>query len=208
MIGGRRGGLLAAAGIALALLVSACSTGGVTVNNLNSGSQDLAPVQGGTVSTSALPPLGPNGEVQGPNAANVPTGTVGTVPGTPDPFGGDTASTDGSFETLQPVGALPNSRDLSGGLTVEKLLGGWTIVSGDIQCKLNLTQTAKAGTDRYRASAPACGLAAMAAVASWQLSGNQVQLYAESGAAIATLILSGNRLIGTIQGGQGISMVG
>jgi hypothetical protein len=133
---------------------------------------------------------------------------VGTAPTTPDPLGTDTASTDGSFETLQPVGALPNSRDLSGGLTVEKLLGGWTIVSGDVQCKLNLTQTAKAGTNRYRASAPACALPAVAGVASWQLSGSQVQLYGENGTAIATLILSGNRLIGTIQGGQGISMVG
>ena len=44
------------------------------------------------------------------------------------------------------TGALPNSagRDLSGGLTIEKLLGRWTVVSGADQCPINLTQTQRA----------------------------------------------------------------
>ena len=120
------------------------------------------------------------------------------------------ASTDDSFVTLDAVGAVPNTpgRDLSGGLTIEKLLGGWTIVSGAEQCKLNLTYTAKTGTSRYRASTPGCGLAGLKVVASWQLVGTQVQLFDEAGDIIASLILSGNRFIGTLAGGQGISMVG
>ena len=78
-----------------------------------------------------------------------------------------TASADGSFVTLNSVGAVPNApgRDLSGGLTVEKLLGGWTIVSGADQCQLNLTQTSKTGTRRYRASTPGCGLQGLKVVA-------------------------------------------
>jgi hypothetical protein len=35
-----------------------------------------------------------------------------------------------------------------------------------------------------------------------------VQLFDENGDMIAALILSGNRFIGTLAGGQGISMVG
>ena len=94
------------------------------------------------------------------------------------------------------------------GLTIEKLLGGWTVVAGADQCKLNLTYTAKTGTSRYRASTPGCTLQGLNVVASWQLVGTQVQLFDENGDIIASLILSGNHFIGTLAGGQGISMVG
>jgi hypothetical protein len=192
--------------VLVALTLGGCASTGVSVTNV--GDEQLAPVQTGTVSTTALPPIGPNGEVQGPitdpNAAQM--GDPLTAPS--DEF--QTANADGSFDTLEPVGALPNSsgRDLSGGLTVEKLLGRWTIVSGADQCQLNLTQTTKAGTSRYRASAPACTLKGLAIVASWTLAGSQVQLYDENGDMIAALILSGNRFIGSLSGGQGLSMVG
>ena len=149
---------------------------------------------------SGQPVLGGNQPV--PGAAGDP------VLGSTDPV--LTASTNDSFVTLDSVGAVPNApgRDLSGGLTIEKLLGGWTIVSGAEQCKLNLTYTSKAGTSRYRASTPGCQLQGLRVVASWQLAGSQVQLFDENGDMIAALILSGNRFIGTLAGGQGISMVG
>lgn len=186
--------------IATALLLSACATGGVTVNNAGQ-TEQLAPVQGGAVSTTALPPIGPNGEVAGP----APLGGTQTADA-----GGAPLATDGSAGGSFGVGAAPNSsgRDLTGGLTVEKLLGRWTVVSGADQCQLNLTQTQKTGTGRFRASAPACGLAGMTAVASWSLAGTQVQLFDEGGTLIGALILSGNRFIGTLSGGTGISMVG
>ena len=176
------------AGIAASLLLTGCASTGITVNNAGQ-SEQLAPVQSGNVQTTSLPPIGPNGEVQGP------------APLTPD--------------ATQTADALPaantppaSARDLSGGLTVEKLLGRWTIVSGQAQCQLNLTQTQKTGTSRYRASAPACALAGLSNVASWTLAGTQVQLFNEGGMLIAAMILSGNRFIGTLSGGTGISMVG
>lgn len=192
-------------GVAAALALSGCASTGVTVNNAGQ-TEQLAPVATGNVSTAALPPIGPNGEVQG----NTPS------PLTPDGLpaagadGTQTANADGSFATIPAVGTLPNAagRDLSGGLTIEKLLGRWTVVSGPDQCQLNLTQTQKTGTGRYRASAPACPLAGLSAVASWTLAGTQVQLFDEGGNLIAALILSGNRFIGTLSGGTGISMVG
>jgi Protease inhibitor Inh len=178
--------------------------------------EQLTPIESSTVASSALPPIGQDGNVQ-----------VAATPGQPQPLQPGqinpnltgqpqldtpttTASTDGSFVTLDSVGAVPNvpGRDLSGGLTEAKLLGGWTVVSGATQCRLNLTQTTKTGTSRYRASTPGCQLPQLAQVSSWQLAGTQVQLFDDSGTMIAALILSGQRFIGTLSGGQGISMVG
>ena len=190
-----------------ALLVGGCASTGIETRSIAEAEQ-LAPVETGTVSTEALPPIGPNGEVQGP----APLDQTGMTPAQPGLTDGTqvAAVDDGSINAVPAVGALPNSsgRDLSGGLTVEKLLGRWTVVSGADQCQLNLTQTAKSGTGRYRASAPACGLAGLTVVSSWQLAGSQVQLFDENGDIIAALILSGNRFIVTLSGGQGISMVG
>lgn len=151
------------------------------------GPSSLPPV-GGQTGPSSLPPMG---DPLAPPATGV-------------------ASADPSFVTLDSVGSMPNTsgRDLTGGLTVAKLLGGWTIVSGADQCRLNLTQTTKSGTSRFRASTPGCSMAGLKVVASWQLAGNQVQLFDENGDIVAQLMLSGNRFIGVLSGGQGISMVG
>ena len=52
--------------LGLGLLLSACASTNVQV--ANAGTEQLAPVQSGSVQTSALPPIGPNGEVQGATA--------------------------------------------------------------------------------------------------------------------------------------------
>jgi hypothetical protein len=129
---------------------------------------------------------------------------------TGQPVLGGNQNANGDFVSFDAVGSVPDApgRDLTGGLTVQKLLGGWTIVAGADQCKLNLTQTNKTGTSRYRASTPGCVLRGLNVVASWQLAGSQVQLFDENNDMIAALILSGNRFIGTLAGGQAISMVG
>lgn len=208
-----RGARILVLGLAVSGLLAGCASSGISTRSV-ANAETLAPVDEGNVSTSALPPIGPNGEVQGPAPLEPDTMTPAQIAESDSQSGvsgGLTiANDDTSFDTLPPVGALPNSsgRDLTGGLTVEKLLGRWTVVSGADQCQLNLTQTAKTGTSRYRASAPACGLQGLSAVASWQLAGSQVQLFDDSGNIIAALILSGSRFIGTLSGGQGISMVG
>src|SRR5690554_6106482 len=171
MMNWKRSSVATTALTAMALLLSGCASSGVTTANLNQPEQ-LTPIQDAPVSSSNLPAIGQQGQVQ--------TTTLGgpTVPGQPEPsltgqpvLGGlqptpamgdplQPASNDGSFVTLDSVGAVPAApgRDLSGGLTIEKLLGGWTVISGPQQCKLNLTYTAKTGTSRYRASAPGCQL--------------------------------------------------
>ncbi len=116
----------------------------------------------------------------------------------------------GSFVSIEPAGVPANvqTRDLSGGLSVQKMLGTWTVVSGANQCRLNLTQTTKPGTDRSRASAPNCTISVLASVASWKLAGTQVQFFNDSGQLIGALLQSGNRFIGTLAGGQSVSMAG
>jgi hypothetical protein len=165
----------------------------------------LTPVQNSSVSQSSLPPVGGQ---QTPQTASADGQFDGqTVPGeTQNLFGDD----DGSFVSLDDMETNTNvaARDLSGPLTVLKLLGVWTVQSGDVTCRLNLTQSAKGSTGRYRASAPGCSVPAIAAVSSWQLAGKQIQLFNEAGQLVGALLQNGDRFVGTMVGGQGISMVG
>lgn len=178
---------------------SARSTYPQTVNSVN-------PVASSTVQSQSLPPIGAtDGSI---------TTTGGSFPAdSGDPaLIGQTASADGSFVSLNDVGAdttlTPGGRDLTSPLTVTKLLGAWDVVAGADRCRLNLTQTTKSGTKRYRASTPGCAIAPLARVSSWQLAGTQVQLYDDSGAIIGSLLLSGNRFLGTLAGGIAVSMAG
>ena len=214
-----RGGYAVAAVTLAALVLSGCSSTRMSARATQPA--QLQPLPSSTVAQGNLPPIGQDGSVTvaqpgmvNPNLTGQPTTTGPTM--TPAPLtptvgadpGLQTASNDGSFVTLDSVGSVPAEpgRDLSGGLTEGKLLGGWTVVSGPTQCRLNLTQTAKTGTSRYRASTPGCALPGLAAVSSWQLAGSQVQLFDENNNMVAALILSCNRFIGTLAGGQGISM--
>jgi hypothetical protein len=207
-----------------ALVLSGCASSRIATRNIGQPEQ-VQPLPSSQVASTNLPAIGqsgavtqqqmPNGQMQTaqigePAQPLNPALTGQPVLGGNQPDTIETASADGSFVTLDSVGTVPDApgRDLSGGLTIEKLLGGWTIVSGADQCKLNLTYTSKSGTSRYRASTPGCQLQGLKVVASWQLAGSQVQLFDENGDMIAALILSGNRFIGTLAGGQGISMVG
>jgi hypothetical protein len=221
----RRGSVSLAVLAGLALTLSGCASSGVSPSTAYA--ESITPIQNTPVASSNLPAIGANGQAMTPGQPtnlNAPaglnpslqasgaTGTMTPQPGVTDQFGNPltVASADSNFVSLDSVGSVPQTpgRDLSGGLTIEKLLGGWTIVSGAEQCKLNLTYTAKSGTSRYRASTPGCMLKGLNVVASWQLAGNQVQLFDENGDIVANLLLSGNRFIGTLAGGQGISMVG
>src|SRR5690349_2714923 len=108
------GKLLPTVMVVAALALSGCASTGVSVQNAE-GDQQVAAVQGGNVSTNALPPIGLNGEVQGP------TDTSGVAP--LQPGDGQVATADSNTAT----------RDLTGGLSIEKLLGRWTVVSGTDQ---------------------------------------------------------------------------
>ncbi len=223
-----RGAMPLAAVAVLAIVLAGCSGARSTQRTAMAQPEQLAPVQNSSVASTALPPIGSSGVTTGGIAQPAPiqanpalTGQPGqmspALTGQPAPIQqnmGDpalqSANAGGTFVTLDAVGNVPQTpgRDLTGGLTVPKMLGGWTLVSGGTQCRLNLTQTAKEGTQRYRASTPGCQMPGISAVASWQLAGSQLQLYDEGGNIVATLVLSGSRFVGTGSGGIGLSMVG
>ncbi len=175
----------------------------------------LEPVIGSNVQSSELPPLTQANNSGDPLLQD--DSGINTQFGFPEESRDPLLMPNGSPALLTVPGAPagPNvvstnvaTRNLSGGLSVQKLLGAWTIISGASQCQLNLTQTLKSGTDRYRASAPDCTISTLSGLASWKLIGSQVQFFNVSGQLIGALLQSGNRFIGTLAGGQGVSMVG
>ncbi len=169
--------------------------------------QNLTPVQSSSVQTSSLPPLqGQDGQVTTSDDFNPNAGMQQQT----GAMSGSTASADGSFVNVDEVGntTTPEGRSLSRPLTATQLLGAWTVNSNMNTCRVNLTQTTKTGTNRYRASAPNCSIPSVSLVSSWQLAGSQVQLYDESGAIVGAFQLSGNHFVGTISGGQSATMEG
>jgi len=211
-----RGSLSIVAGGLLMLSVAACGTTYSGPPNMLGQPQQLPPVQqSGAVNSTSLPPLAGStvatpGQIN-PNLTGTPV--LGGVQSQPSLGMGTSPGGFDSSASLDPLAipgntGLPGSRDLSGGLSVDKLLGGWTVTSGATQCRLNLTYTAKTGTAHYRASSPGCQIATLADTAAWALQGSQVQLFDEGGSLIAALVLSGNQFIGTVAGGTPITMAG
>ena len=195
-----------------ALLAGCSSTSPFSSSNRNlSAPAQLPPVANSSVQTSSLPPLqGQDGVVTSSDTFD-PNAIV-FDPNNGDPaLNGQVANADGSFVNIDEVGATgltPGGRDISGSLTTAKLLGTWNVSAEQRQCRLNLTQTAKTGTNRFRASTPGCEIPVLSLVSSWQLTGSQIQLFDESGAIIGAFQRSGNRFVGTLSGGIAASMDG
>lgn len=204
-----RGNVSLAVVVSAGLVLAGCSPTGMgrsAPQPQTSMPAPITPVQTGSVQSTDLPPIGG----QASASPSVSSGSVlydpsGQAPGMVSggqtnvvPAIGDVAST----------GSSVGGRNLAGGLTMENMIGGWTITAGAEQCRLNLTYTAKGATGRYRASTPGCNQPTLAEVTSWQLLGTQVQLYNEADELVGTLLRSGDRFVGTLAGGQSISMAG
>ncbi len=209
------------AAIGLTGVISACASSSPFSDSrrFSSPPPPLAPVAGSNVQNSELPPLGEELTADPLLAQQNGSQTLGfPVDGlvSRDPLlasnqvGNDINGGEGSFVAIDPSGIPTNvqARDIGGSLTVQSMLGVWTAISGANTCRVNLTQTSKQGTDRNRASAPNCPISVLASLASWKLVGSQVQFFNDNGQIIGTMLRSGNRFLGTLAGGQGISMAG
>ncbi len=209
--------------IAGTLVLAGCASSsqfGNSNRNLSAPSQ-LSPVAGSSVQSEALPPLqgeGSNMEQSGifdPNAPNN-GGNMDFNSGDPmlannNNFEGQVAGVNSSFVNIDDVNSsniTPGGRDISGSLNVAKLLGTWNVSANQKVCRLNLTQTTKSGTNRYRASTPNCDILVLSLVSSWQLTGTQVQLFDASGSIVGAFQRSGSRFVGTLAGGIAASMDG
>jgi hypothetical protein len=214
-------GSLSAAGIAtIALVLAACQSTGSNTANLNTigAPAQIAPVQNSTVQQGTLPALGASG-TPAPGLTGQPV--LGGVPAnqqmasaTPSvPAPGPTSTTIGATTSTTPgtqpggsmVSLAPLAQPAAGGMSAGPE-GVWNVVAGSAQCRLNLPMTAKAGTSYYRASAPGCTVPGLSTVTGWQQVGSQLQLYDDNGNIAAFLAPSGGRYIGTMGGGQAISM--
>lgn len=191
-------GTFSAVGVAaMAVVLAACQSTGSNTANLNTigQPQQLQPVQNSTVQQGSLPAIGATG-TPAPGLSGQPV--LGGVPAN------QTAST--APGTLPSIVSLdPLAQPVAGGMSTGPE-GVWNVVAGTATCRINLPMTAKTGTSYYRASAPGCTVPQIASVTGWQQVGSQLQLYDENGNIAAFLAPSGGRYIGTMGGGQAISM--
>lgn len=184
---------------ALALLAAACSPSSRTnTANLNvvGQPQQLQPVQNSTVQQTTLPAIGATG-TPAPSLSGQPV------------LGGQTTTTTTVAATTPVAGTGSSITTVGAPLTTGVSTGpegAWNVVAGGQTCRLNLPLTAKTGTNYYRASAPGCTVPQIASVTGWQQVGSQLQLYDENGNIAAFLAPSGGRYIGTMGGGQAVSM--
>ncbi|WP_240230327.1 AprI/Inh family metalloprotease inhibitor [Devosia lacusdianchii] len=203
-------GSLSAAGIAaIAMVLAACQSTGSNTANLNTigAPAQLQPVQNSTVQQGTLPAIGATG-TPAPGLSGQPMlGGVqanpqiaATTPGMIQPSATTPMAPGGSIVSLDPL-AQPAAGGMSAGPE-----GVWNVTAGAATCRINLPMTAKTGTGYFRASAPGCAVPTLATVTGWQQVGSQLQLYDDNGNIAAFLAPSGGRYIGTMGGGQAISM--
>ena len=196
-----RGSLSAVGVAAIAVVLAACQSTGSNTANLNTigAPAQLQAVPNSTVQQGTLPAIGATG-TPAPGLSGQPVLggrriiTNKTTPGTTTP--GATPS----IVSLDPL-----AQPVAGGMSTGPE-GAWNVVAGTATCRINLPKTAKTGTTYFRASAPGCTVPQIASVSGWQQVGSQLQLYDENGNIAAFLAPSGGRYIGTISGGQPISM--
>ncbi|NMA99565.1 MAG: AprI/Inh family metalloprotease inhibitor [Phyllobacteriaceae bacterium] len=184
---------------AVTVLVAACSpTSRTNTANLNvvGQPQQLQPVQQSNVQQNTLPPIGATG-TPAPGLSGQPVLGGAPAVGSSVQVAGGTPVGGGSIVNVgQPM--------VSGVSTGPE--GAWNVVASGQTCRLNLPLTSKTGTNYYRASAPGCTLPQIASVTGWQQVGSQLQLYDDNGNIAAFLAPSAGRYIGTMSGGQAVSM--
>lgn len=190
----------------VAMTLAACSTTSQSnTANLNvvRPAQQLQPVQSSTVQQGTLPAIGASG-TPAPGLSGTPV--LGGAPaGGMAPMTTTSAGTMGTTATVGSNSSIVNVGAPTTGFSAGPE-GVWTVTAGASTCQLNLPMTSKTGTSYYRASAPGCTVTQMAGVTGWQQVGSQLQLYDDNGNIAAFLAPSGGRYIGTMSGGQAISM--
>ena len=194
-----RGPLSAVGVAAIAVVLAACQSTGSNTANLNTigAPAQLQAVPNSTVQQGTLPAIGATG-TPAPGLSGQPV--LGGVPANQTVMATTTPGTSPSIVSLDPL-----AQPVAGGMSTGPE-GAWNVAAGAATCRINLPMTAKTGTSYFRASAPGCTVPQIASVTGWQQVGSQLQLYDENGNIAAFLAPSGGRYIGTMGGGQAISM--
>ena len=213
-------GSMSVAGIAaVSVLLAACQSTGSNTANLNTigAPSQLQPVQNSTVQQGNLPAIGATGTpapgLSGqPVLGGVPTQTAMASPGAmPGPSGFPSSPTTypptpGAVPPATPGSSIVSLNTPGAGGISSGPEGVWNVTAGASACRLNLPRTEKTGTSYFRASAPGCAVPGIASITGWQQVGSQLQLYDENGNIAAFLAPNAGRYVGTMGGGQAISM--
>ena len=199
-----RGSLSAMGVAAIAVVLAACQSTGSNTANLNTigAPAQLQAVPNSTVQQGTLPAIGATG-TPAPGLSGQPV--LGGVPANQTAIVTPGAVTTPGATPSSIVSLDPLAQPVAGGMSSGPE-GAWNVAAGAATCRINLPMTAKTGTSYYRASAPGCTVPQIASVTGWQQVGSQLQLYDENGNIAAFLAPSGGRYIGTMGGGQAISM--
>ncbi|HEV7346167.1 MAG TPA: AprI/Inh family metalloprotease inhibitor [Devosia sp.] len=194
-----RGSLSAVGVAAIAVVLAACQSTGSNTANLNTigAPAQLQAVPNSTVQQGTLPAIGATG-TPAPGLSGQPV--LGGVPATQTAMASAGVTAPGASPSIVSL-----SQPVAGSVGTGPE-GAWNVSAGTATCRINLPMTAKTGTSYYRASAPGCTVPQIASVTGWQQVGSQLQLYDENGNIAAFLAPSGGRYIGTMGGGQAISM--
>ena len=197
-----RGSLSAVGVAAIAVVLAACQSTGSNTANLNTigAPAQLQAVPNSTVQQGTLPAIGATG-TPAPGLSGQPV--LGGVPATQTAMASAGTTAPGATPSI--VSLDPLAQPVAGGMSTGPE-GAWNVAAGAATCRINLPMTAKTGTSYYRASAPGCTVPQIASVTGWQQVGSQLQLYDENGNIAAFLAPSSGRYIGTMSGGQAISM--
>lgn len=200
-----RGSLSAVGVAAIAVVLAACQSTGSNTANLNTigAPAQLQPVQTSTVQQGTLPALGAAG-TPAPGLSGQPV--LGGVPANTQTAMASNAMISGGVGANAGSSSIVSLNTPVGGAMSTGPEGVWNVAAGTTTCRINLPMTSKTGTSYYRASAPGCTVPQIASVTGWQQVGSQLQLYDDNGNIAAFLAPSSGRYIGTISGGQAISM--
>lgn len=161
---------------AVAIAITAAGLAGCSVGSFGRGSEPARAPQPAPMTAA---PTGPVTSQPLPPPAGAPMGTGTDVAALP-PSGGSTA-----------VGR-------------PDLLGGWTVTSAGDTCQLFMSLTTWTGG--YRATTRNCSTPALTGISAWNLEGNQVMLFNDSGSTVARLTPASKTLFnGQTSGGGPIS---
>ena len=184
--------LRATAIVALCVSVAACTRSVEPLSTV----QPLPPAPAGTVQSQplnpAIPQTGQPGQID-PNTGQLIPGT------TTDGLAGTQPTA--SLEAATPV--TPAAADQTP-LDRGSVAGVWNVQVAGGECRVATSFTRRSA--HFQASPLRCPDAEMSRVREWDVSGNQMVLYDESGSAIARLFKTGDqRLDGRTSGGTAVT---
>lgn len=156
----------------------------------------------GQVTAAPLaPPVGATAPATGALPANTAPGLAALDPA----MRNGTAATSPEITPASTAGPAPAGAASGAPLARTDLIGSWTVAAAGDSCQLSMVLTTWTGG--YRASTRGCKNEALKGISAWNLEGQQVQLFNDTGATVARLYASSKtQFNGQTEGGGPVSV--